>query len=49
MLSNAGVNVTYNLLMQSTNLYSQIISFVSIIIALIRYGKKSKEAGDLND
>lgn len=40
MLVNAGVNVTYNLLMQSTNLYSQIISFISIVIALIRYRKK---------
>ncbi len=40
MVGNAATNIVYNLLMNSTNLYSQIFSLISGIVALIRYRKK---------
>ena len=39
MLANTSLIIVYNLLVSSTNIYSQIVSFISICIALIRYRK----------
>lgn len=40
LLFNGCVYFTYNLLIQSTQIFAQIVSIVSVIIALIRYRKK---------
>lgn len=42
-LSNAALFLVYDILVQSTHGFAQLISIISIIIALIRYRKKETE------
>ena len=40
MLCNSAAYIVYNILVGSTNLYSQIFAFISVTLAIIRYKNK---------